>query len=189
MENNIKITYPGSEKVYIKGSLHPEIKVGMRVVKQMPTVSIENGKRIERKNPSVYIYDTSGPYSDPSIKTDVRKGLPRLREPWIMERGGVERLKEISSEYGRMRRDDRSLDSLRFEHITLPLRAKRGCEISQMYYARQGIVTPEMEHELCRAWHQHPHHPGIRTRRSRRRTCRDTGKHQSSRIRADDYRH
>ena len=150
MENNIKITYPGSEKVYIKGSLHPEIKVGMRVVKQMPTVSIENGKRIERKNPSVYIYDTSGPYSDPSIKTDVRKGLPRLREPWIMERGGVERLKEISSEYGRMRRDDRSLDSLRFEHITLPLRAKRGCEISQMYYARQGIVTPEMEYVAIR---------------------------------------
>ena len=78
MENNIKITYPGSEKVYIKGSLHPEIKVGMRVVKQMPTVSIENGKRIERKNPSVYIYDTSGPYSDPSIKTDVRKRTPTL---------------------------------------------------------------------------------------------------------------
>ena len=150
MENKIKITYPGSEKVYLKGRLYPEINVGMRVVHQMPTVSVKDGKRVERKNPSIYIYDTSGPYSDPNIETDVKKGLPRMREAWIMKRGGVERLKEISSEYGRMRRDDHSLDSLRFEHITLPLRAKKGCQVSQMYYAKQGIVTPEMEYVAIR---------------------------------------
>ena len=140
MENNVRITYPGSEKVYLKGTLFPEINVGMRVVAQTPTVTVEGDVREERPNPSVYIYDTSGPYSDPNIVIDVRKGLPRMREPWILKRGGVERLKEISSEYGRMRRDDRSLDSLRFEHIVLPLRAKDGCQVSQLYYAKQGIM-------------------------------------------------
>ena len=150
MENNIKITYPESEKVYMNGSLYPDIRVGMRVVHQMPTVTVENGKRTERPNPDVYVYDTSGPYSDPNVAIDVKKGLPRLREPWILKRGGVERLPEISSEYGRMRRDDRSLDHLRFEHITLPLRAKKGSHVSQMYYAKQGIVTPEMEYVAIR---------------------------------------
>ena len=150
MDNNIKITYPGSEKVYMQGSLYPDIRVGMRVVHQMPTVTIENGERVEHPNPDVYVYDTSGPYSDPSVDIDVKKGLPRLREPWIMKRGGVERLAEISSEYGRMRRDDRSLDHLRFEHITLPLRAKEGSQVSQMYYAKQGVVTPEMEYVAIR---------------------------------------
>jgi len=82
MENNIKITYPESEKVYMRGKLFPEIKVGMRLVRQMPTVTVEDGRRMEHPNPPVYIYDTSGPYSDPSVETDVRKGLPRLREPW-----------------------------------------------------------------------------------------------------------
>ena len=150
MDNKIRITYPGSEKIYLQGRLFPEIRVGMRVVHQMPTVSIINGERVEHPNPDVYIYDTSGPYSDPEADIDVKKGLPRLREQWILERGGVERLPEISSEYGRMRRDDRSLDHLRFGHITLPLRAKDGCQISQMYYARQGIVTPEMEYVAIR---------------------------------------
>ena len=150
MDNKIRITYPGSEKVYLQGRLFPEIRVGMRVVHQMPTVSIINGERVEHPNPDVYIYDTSGPYSDPEADIDVKKGLPRLREQWILERGGVERLPEISSEYGRMRRDDRSLDHLRFGHITLPLRAREGCQISQMYYARQGIVTPEMEYVAIR---------------------------------------
>ena len=150
MENDIKITYPGSEKVYMNGRLFPDIRVGMRVVHQMPTVIVENGKRVERSNPDVYVYDTSGPYSDPNVAIDVKKGLPRLREPWIMKRGGVERLPEISSEYGRMRRDDRSLDHLRFEHITLPYRAKEGKCITQMYYAKQGIITPEMEYVAIR---------------------------------------
>ena len=150
MDSKIRITYPESEKVYLKGSIHPDIRVGMRLVHQMPTVTMENGVRKEHPNPPVYVYDTSGPYSDPAVDIDLRKGLPRLREPWILGRGGVERLKEISSEYGRMRRDDRSLDHLRFEHIALPLRAKEGCQVGQMYYARQGIVTPEMEYVAIR---------------------------------------
>ena len=82
MENNVRITYPGSEKVYLKGELFPDIRVGMRVVKQTPTVTVDGDKRTERPNPPVYIYDTSGPYSDPDVATDVRKGLPRLREAW-----------------------------------------------------------------------------------------------------------
>ena len=134
----------------MNGRLYPDIKVGMRVVHQLPTVAIEDGKRVEHPNPPVYIYDTSGPYSDPNVEIDVKKGLPRMREPWILKRGGVERLAEISSEYGRMRRDDRSLDHLRFEHITLPLRAKQGSQVSQMYYAKQGVVTPEMEYVAIR---------------------------------------
>ena len=164
MDNRIKITYPGSEKVYLQGRLFPEIRVGMRVVHQMPTVSISNGERVEHPNPDVYVYDTSGPYSDPEADIDVKKGLPRLREQWILDRGGVERLPEISSEYGRMRRDDRSLDHLRFGHITFPLRAKDGCQISQMYYAKQGMVTPEMEYVAIReglrqAWHRDTYNP------------------------------
>lgn len=101
------------------------------------------------ENAPVYIYDTSGAYSDPEQKVDLKKGLPRLREPWIQERD-VERLTEISSEYGKMRLADKSLDSLRFDHITLPYRAKAGKQITQMYYAKQGIVTPEMEYVAIR---------------------------------------
>lgn len=150
MDNNVRITYPGSEKVYMKGKLYPDIRVGMRLVKQTPTVTVEGGNTIERQNPSIYIYDTSGPYSDPDVNIDVRKGLPRMREPWILQRGGVVRLKEISSEYGRMRRDDHSLDSLRFDHISLPYIAEEGKQVSQLYYAKQGIITPEMEYVAIR---------------------------------------
>lgn len=150
MDNNVRITYPGSEKVYMRGKLYPDIRVGMRLVKQTPTVTVEGGNTIERQNPSIYIYDTSGPYSDPDVNIDVRKGLPRMREPWILQRGGVVRLKEISSEYGRMRRDDHSLDSLRFDHISLPYIAEEGKQVGQLYYAKQGIITPEMEYVAIR---------------------------------------
>lgn len=149
MEDNIRITYPDSEKVYLRGEIHPDVRVGMRRVSLTPTVSIEEGRRVTRQNPPVYVYDTSGPYSDPAVSIDLRKGLPRLREQWIRSRE-VEQLKEISSEYGRQRLADRSLDHLRFEHICLPYRAKAGCQVSQMYYAKQGIVTPEMEYVAIR---------------------------------------
>ena len=149
MEDKTKITYPESEKVYMQGQLHPYLKVGMRKVNLTPTVVVENGKKVMTENASVYIYDTSGAYSDPEQKVDLKKGLPRLREPWIQERD-VERLTEISSEYGKMRLADKSLDSLRFDHITLPYRAKAGKQITQMYYAKQGIVTPEMEYVAIR---------------------------------------
>ncbi len=149
MEDKTKITYPESEKVYMQGQLHPYLKVGMRKVNLTPTVVVENGKKVMTENAPVYIYDTSGAYSDPEQKVDLKKGLPRLREPWVQERD-VERLTEISSEYGKMRLADKSLDSLRFDHITLPYRAKAGKQITQMYYAKQGIVTPEMEYVAIR---------------------------------------
>lgn len=149
MEDKTKITYPESEKVYMQGQLHPYLKVGMRKVNLTPTVVVENRKKVMTENAPVYIYDTSGAYSDPEQKVDLKKGLPRLREPWIQERD-VERLTEISSEYGKMRLADKSLDSLRFDHITLPYRAKAGKQITQMYYAKQGIVTPEMEYVAIR---------------------------------------
>ena len=149
MEDKTKITYPESEKVYMQGQLHPYLKVGMRKVNLTPTVVVENGKKVMTENAPVYIYDTSGAYSDPEQKVDLKKGLPRLREPWIQERD-VERLTEISSEYGKMRLADKSLDSLRFDHITLPYRAKAGKQITQMYYAKQGIVTPELEYVAIR---------------------------------------
>ena len=149
MEDKTKITYPESEKVYMHGQLHPYLKVGMRKVNLTPTVVVENGKKVMTENAPVYIYDTSGAYSDPEQKVDLKKGLPRLCEPWIQERD-VERLTEISSEYGKMRLADKSLDSLRFDHITLPYRAKAGKQITQMYYAKQGIITPEMEYVAIR---------------------------------------
>ncbi len=151
MDNEIRINFPGSEKVYVSGTMYPEIKVGMRKVKLTPTVHVGvDGTRTEESNGEVYIYDTSGPYSDPQVEIDLKKGLPRLREEWILSRGGVERLKDVTSEYGRMRQADRSLDHLRFEHIALPYRAKEGEQIGQMYYAKKGIVTPEMEYVAIR---------------------------------------
>ena len=151
MENkkSIRDSYPGSEKIYIDGKRHG-IKVAMRKVNQLDTVRIVDGKRVATPNPSVYVYDTSGPYTDPNIEIDLKKGLPRLREPWIDARNDVETLGEFSSEYGRMRLNDSSLDHLRFEHIRLPKRAKSGHPITQMYYAQQGIVTPEMEYVAIR---------------------------------------
>ena len=148
---NHRITYPRSKKVYLSGTIYPDIKVGMRKVSQVPTVTVDaDGNKTEHANPDVYIYDTSGFYSDPSFKIDLKKGLPRLREKWILSRDDVEQLPEITSEYGRMRRDDRSLDHLRFEHIALPYCAKEGRSVTQMYYARQGVITPEMEYVAIR---------------------------------------
>lgn len=151
MNNEITRTpFPNSEKVYLNGTLHPQLRVAMRKVKQIPTVTIEGGEKKMSPNPDIYIYDTSGPYSDPSADIDLRKGLPRLRESYIANNKDIEQLAEITSQYGRMRRDDRTLDPLRFEHIALPRRAKAGKQISQMYYAKQGIITPEMEYVAIR---------------------------------------
>ncbi|MBQ2590894.1 MAG: phosphomethylpyrimidine synthase ThiC, partial [Paludibacteraceae bacterium] len=150
MNEKIRIEFPNSDKVYMKGEIHPDIKVGMRKVRLTPTVTVEKGEKKMEQNPDVYIYDTSGPYSDPNIEIDLKKGLPRTREEWILKRGGVERLENVTSEYGRMRLADKNLDNLRFEHITLPLRAKKGEQIGQMYYAKKGIITPEMEYVAIR---------------------------------------
>lgn len=141
--------YPGSEKVYVPGKLH-DIKVAMRKVNLTDTVNIVGGERVVRHNDPVYVYDTSGVYTDPTVDIDLDRGLPRLRESWVNQRGDVERLPSITSEYGRMRQEDKSLDAIRFKHLHLPYRAKAGKEITQMYYAKQGIITPEMEYVAIR---------------------------------------
>lgn len=148
--NNEHHGYAKREKIYRNGQLYPDIRVGMQQVNLAPTVVTENGEKRLIPNSPVCIYDTSGPYSDPQAKIDLKKGLPRLREKWIKERGDVEQLTDITSEYGRMRQRDHSLDHLRFEHIALPYRAKAGRTITQMAYARAGIITPEMEYVAIR---------------------------------------
>ena len=136
----------GSKKVYVKGSQH-NIKVAMREIEVSPT-KLSTGKF--EANAPVTVYDTSGPYTDPNINIDITNGLERLREQWILNRNDVEQLDEVSSKYGMQRKHDESLDHLRFGHIKKPLRAKEGCNVSQMHYAKKGIITPEMEYIAIR---------------------------------------
>lgn len=151
MDNLMKIKYPSSEKVYMEGTLFPEIRVAMRKVNLTPTVTKDkNGEKHFSENAPVYVYDTSGAYSDPKVEINLKRGLPRLREPWILKRGGVEKLSQQSSEYCRERLANKSLDELRFQHIALPYRALPGKSITQMAYAKQGIITPEMEYVAIR---------------------------------------
>ncbi|MDE6217391.1 MAG: phosphomethylpyrimidine synthase, partial [Muribaculaceae bacterium] len=149
IENIDVSSYPNSEKIYVEGKLFP-IKVGMRKVHQYPTVKIEDGKRVEFPNEDVVIYDTSGPYTDPAIEKDINKGLPRNREEWVINRGDTVLQDDITSEYGRKRRSDKSLDSLRFPVEHKPRKAAEGKRVTQMHYARKGIVTPEMEYVAIR---------------------------------------
>lgn len=130
--------YPGSEKIYKEGKLHP-IKVGMRVIHQYPTVKIENGKRVEYPNEDITVYDTSGLYTDPAYKVDINKGLPRDRMEWVIARGDTEEQADISSEYGRARRDDKKLDAIRFPVAHKPRKAKEGHRVTQMHYARKAL--------------------------------------------------
>lgn len=151
MDNLMKIKYPSSEKVYMEGTLFPGIRVAMRKVNLTPTVTKDkNGKKHFSENAPVYVYDTSGAYSDPKVEINLKRGLPRLREPWILKRGGVEKLSQQSSEYCRERLANKSLDELRFQHIALPYRALPGKSVTQMAYAKQGIITPEMEYVAIR---------------------------------------
>jgi phosphomethylpyrimidine synthase len=136
----------GSKKVYVPGVLH-NIQVGMREIEVSPT-KLYNGKMVN--NPPVTVYDTGGPYTDDNYQVDVKRGLPRIREQWILDRNDVETLDQISSDYGKERLNDTSLDQLRFEHISKPLKAKAGMNVSQMYYAKKGIITPEMEYVAIR---------------------------------------
>lgn len=139
------------EKYYMQGEMFPYIKVGMQKVNLTPSVEVDkDGNRKVTENEPVFIYDTSGPFSDPNIEVDLKKGLPRMREQWILDRGDVEQLDGITSEYGKMRLADKSLDKLRFEHIQKPYRAKAGKAATQMAYAKAGIITPEMEYVAIR---------------------------------------
>ena len=147
---NINVnSYPGSEKVYIDGKLHP-IKVGMRRINLTPTVTKNGDETLTRHNEPVYVYDTSGVFTDPDVKIDINAGIPRLREEWNARRDDLEQLPGITSDYGRMRENDPSLDGIRFVHRYAPLRAKKGREITQMALAKQGIITPEMEYVAIR---------------------------------------
>lgn len=131
---------PNSRKVYIQGS-RPDIRVPMREISQSDTTTSQG---IE-KNPSICVYDTSGPYTDPTVSIDIRHGLPPLRGQWIDERGDTEILTGLTSDYGRERLNDPKLAAMRF-NLTRPVRcAKAGANVTQMHYARRGIVTPEME--------------------------------------------
>ncbi|MEZ3591892.1 MAG: phosphomethylpyrimidine synthase ThiC [Muribaculaceae bacterium] len=144
-------SYPGSEKVYFEGKQFPFIKVPMRKVSLTPTVKVApDGTKTVRENDPVYIYDTSGVYTDPQVKIDVNAGIPRFREEWIGRRDDLEQLPGITSDYGRQREADKSLDGIRFAHRYAPRRAREGRAITQMALARQGIVTPEMEYVAIR---------------------------------------
>ena len=132
--------FTASEKVYVSGS-RPDIRVPLRKISQSDTPTAQGGEA----NPPVYVYDTSGPYTDPGLAVDLRQGLPALRESWIRERGDIEQLSGPSSRYGHARQSDAELAALRFEHIRKPYRARAGANVTQMHYARRGIITPEME--------------------------------------------
>lgn len=138
---------PGSKKIYVTGS-RPDMRVPMRRIDLSPTKT-DDGQLID--NGSVVVYDTSGVYTDPDHIIDPHKGLPKIRQAWIEERGDVEKLSEQTSEYGRKRLADTSLDHLRFEHLNkTPYRAREGACVTQLAYARQGIITPEMEYVAIR---------------------------------------
>ncbi len=146
-EKSITTTpFPNSKKVFVKGELH-DIEVAMREITLSDTQV--NGKSIG-KNQAVVVYDTSGIYTDPNASINIQKGLPRLREEWILKRGDVEQLNDISSDYGHERLAKKEIDHLRFQHIKKPLRAKNGANVSQMYYAKKGIITAEMEYIAIR---------------------------------------
>lgn len=156
---------PNSHKIYVEGS-RPDLRVAMREVHLSPTQLQDGGVE---ENPPVRIYDTSGPYTDPAIAVDVRKGLQPLRAQWIEERGDSEQLDGFTSEYTNLRDQNIALENLRFELLRKPRKALAGKNVTQLHYARQGIITPEMEYIAIRenlaleqaameeaAKHQHP---------------------------------
>jgi phosphomethylpyrimidine synthase len=137
---------PGSRKIYVQGN-RPDLRVPLREICQAKTPTLFGGE----DNPPITVYDTSGPYTDPDYRVDLAAGLPALRAAWIEERGDVERLTDLSSDFGRQRAADAKLDPIRFRHhLRKPLRAKAGANVTQMHYARRGIVTPEMEYIAIR---------------------------------------
>ena len=155
---------PGSRKIFVPGS-RPDLQVPMREIALTRTPTLFGGE----DNPPVTVYDTSGPYTDPEARIDLSTGLPALRARWIEERGDTGPLPALSSAFGRSREGDARLDAVRFPNRTLPRRARAGANVTQMHYARRGIVTPEMEYvairenqrlEAVREAHLLAQHPG-----------------------------
>jgi phosphomethylpyrimidine synthase len=145
LSDEVTRPFPGSRKIYVEGS-RDDIRVGMREITQADTPASFGAEH----NPPITIYDTSGPYTDPQTQIDLRKGLPDCRAPWIDERNDTELLDGPSSDYGHRRAVDPELARLRFEHIGKPRRARSGCNVTQLHYARRGMVTPEMEYVAIR---------------------------------------
>jgi phosphomethylpyrimidine synthase len=139
--------FPRSEKRFLSGTIHPDIQVPYRRISLTPTIAAD-GTEIE--NPPVDVYDTSGPYSDPGVETSILKGLPQLREAWIEKRGDTEHQDGSASAYRQERHADPELRSIAFPDIRNPRRARKGQNVSQMHYARRGIITPEMEYIAVR---------------------------------------
>jgi phosphomethylpyrimidine synthase len=133
--------FPNAVKIHVDGTL-PGVRVPMREIRVSPT---QTTKALTVENPPVTVYDTSGPYTDPAAEIDLGRGLPPLRQDWIRGRGDVEELADVSSEYGRRRAADPKLAAVRFPHLRRPLCARPGANVTQMHYARLGVVTPEME--------------------------------------------
>lgn len=138
---------PGSRKTYMPGKIH-NIQVAMRQIDLSPTIC-KNGTTEE--NSPVLVYDTTGPYTDPDTDIDINKGLSLIRKEWILGRGDVRELDSVSSQFGLERLNDDKLDDIRFKYINKrPLKAIKGKHVTQMFYARQGIITPEMEYVAIR---------------------------------------
>ena len=156
--------FPASQKIYVPGNIHPSIRVPLRQVSQTPTRQRGGAEKDVTLNPPVTLYDTSGPYTDPSVAIEIRRGLSPIRIDWIRDRNDVEDLAQVSSRYGKLRLADHRLDALRFKHLRRPMRARVGSNVSQMHYARRGVITPEMEFVAIRENqrmereldHQHP---------------------------------
>ncbi|ABL02172.1 hydroxymethylpyrimidine synthase [Candidatus Ruthia magnifica str. Cm (Calyptogena magnifica)] len=136
--------FPSSNKIYVQGSCK-DIQVPMREIILTDTIG-----ELAEKNAPIHVYDTSGVYTDPNVKIDLRKGLGSIRSTWIEQRNDTEILTKLSSNFSNERRDDAELDVLRFEHLQVPRRAKNTKNVSQMYYAKQGIITSEMEYIAIR---------------------------------------
>ncbi|QGM28589.1 MULTISPECIES: phosphomethylpyrimidine synthase ThiC [Acinetobacter] len=136
---------PASKKVYIQGS-RPDIQVPMREIELTDTPTGLGGEH----NPPLMVYDTSGVYTDPNVEIDLNKGLPNIRDSWIEERQDTEKLETLSSAFGQERLRDIRTAEIRFAHIQKPRRAKVGKNVTQMHYAKQGIITPEMEYIAIR---------------------------------------
>jgi phosphomethylpyrimidine synthase len=138
--------FPNSKKVFVQGS-RPDIQVAMREITLTPTLL---GDGSYEQNPPVRIYDTSGPYTDPTISIDIRKGLAPIQADWIVERGDTEELDGYTSLYTKSRDQNLVVEQIRFENKVNPRRAKKGSNVTQLHYAKQGIVTPEMEYIAIR---------------------------------------
>ncbi|MFT7071246.1 MAG: phosphomethylpyrimidine synthase [Patiriisocius sp.] len=140
--------FPNSTKVYVAGKIYPQIKVAMREIALSDTKDSLTKKKTS--NEPITVYDTSGPYTDPNKEINVHLGIERIREQWVLDRNDTEQLAEFSSKYCNERLNDKSLDHMRFSLLKKPQRAKKGKNVTQLHYAKKGIITPEMEYIAIR---------------------------------------